>query len=228
MKQYLKENFSNWQPWEIVYAAACTIAVAGISAYLGDTAIGIISAIAGTLYTLFAGKGKTLCYIFGIVNTVLYGYIAKTYTLYGDMMLNWLVYLPMMFAGIILWKRKLDATGSVIKAALSRGGRVILAASVIAGIAGYAYILCRMGDRQPVIDAATTVLSVAAMIMTLKRCVEQWILWTLVNGLSVCMWGRVYLSGVNSIATLLWWGIMLITGVIFFIQWHTAMKKTNA
>ncbi len=228
MKQYLKENFTDWQPWEIVYAAACTIAVAGISAYLGDSAAGIISAIAGTLYTLFAGKGKAVCYIFGIVNTILYGYIAKTYTLYGDMMLNWLIYLPMMFAGIILWKRKLDAAGSVIKTALSRGGRVILLLSVAAGIAGYAYILCRMGDRMPVIDAATTVLSVAAMIMTLKRCIEQWFLWTLVNGLSVCMWVRVYLAGGNSVATLLWWIIMLITGIIFFIQWYAAIKKANA
>ena len=227
MKRYLKENFTGWRIWEVWYAAVCTVAIAGISYYLGDTFAGIVSAISGTLYTLFAGKGKAMCYVFGIINTVLYGYIAKSYTLYGDMMLNWLVYLPMMFAGIVLWKRKLDSGGSVVKTALSRLGRAALLASAAAGIAVYAYILHKMGDVQPVTDAATTVLSVAAMVMTLKRCIEQWVLWTLVNGLSVFMWFRVWFAGNNSIATLLWWIIMLVTGMIFFAQWYIAIRKSS-
>lgn len=225
MKRYLKENFTGWRAWELCYAAVCTAAIAGISCCLGDTFTGIVSAVSGTLYTLFAGKGKTVCYVFGIVNTVLYGYIAKSYTLYGDMMLNWLVYLPMMFTGMVLWERKLDENGSVVKTALSWCGRAVLLVSAAAGIAGYAYILHKMGDAQPVTDAATTVLSVAAMIMTLKRCIEQWVLWTLVNGLSVFMWFRVWFAGNNSVATLLWWIIMLVTGMIFFVQWYIAIRK---
>ncbi len=225
MKKFIADTFSSWRAWEVVYAFVCTGAIAGISFYLGDSLAGISSAVAGTLYTILAGKGKAMCYVFGIINTLIYGYIARSHALYGDMMLNWFIYLPMMLAGLVVWQRKSDDCGNVIKTALSRRGRVMLLGFLLAGTAVYAYILHRMGDVQPAVDSATTILSVAAMAMTLKRCIEQWILWTLVNGLSVVMWVRVYVSGGNSIATLLWWVIMLITGIIFFIQWYMAVKR---
>ena len=84
-----------------------------------------------------------------------------------------------------------------------------------------------LGDRQPLVDSVTTILSVIAMILTVKRCVEQWLMWILVNAISVVMWLRVYLENGNSAATLLWWLIMLITGIIFFIQWSKDIRSGN-
>ena len=194
MKRYLKENFTGWRIWEVWYAAVCTVAIAGISYYLGDTFAGIVSAISGTLYTLFAGKGKAMCYVFGIINTVLYGYIAKSYTLYGDMMLNWLVYLPMMFAGFAMWFFRRDRDYCIIKERLSFRALVVFILSALAAIVVYAFLLRRMGGSQPYLDAFTTVVSVTAMVLTLKRCIEQWVCWTLVNLASVIMWIKVCIS----------------------------------
>ena len=94
-----------------------------------------------------------------------------------------------------------------------------------AAIAAYAVVLYHLGARQPVIDSCTTILSVTAMLLTLKRCIEQWLLWTAVNLLSVVMWFRVYLNGGESIATLLWWAIMLVSGIIFFCQWKKQIAR---
>lgn len=222
----ITQEFSGWQLWEVVYIFSCTAAIGAISVHLGDNCLGITSAITGTLYTMFAGKGKVSCYFFGIINTAIYGYISYSQKIYGDMMLNWLIYLPMMFAGIILWKRRLDNECSVIKARLSFKSLLIMTAANILAILFYGRILARFGAAQPFLDATTTVLSVTAMILTLKRCIEQWILWTAVNSLSVFMWFRVFFStGGTSAATLLWWIIMLISGIIFFIQWKIALNK---
>ena len=166
------QELSGWQPWEMIYIFCCTAAIGAISAYLGDNLIGIISAITGTLYTMFAGKGKISCYFFGIINTVTYGYIAYTQKIYGDMMLNWAIYLPMMFAGIILWKRRLDEDCSVIKASLSGIQRLRLLLINIIAILLYAVVLYKLGAVQPLVDSTTTVLSITAMILTLKRCIE--------------------------------------------------------
>lgn len=219
------EFYAGWQMWEAVYVAVCTISIAVIAAYLGDNFLGIASAVTGTLYTMFAGKGKISCYVFGIFNTIVYGYIARSQTLYGDMILNWFIYLPMMFAGIVMWNRHRDSSGCVIKTRLSVRSRLIWSIAIIGGTVVLGRILQNMGDKQPLVDAATTVLSVSAIILTLKRCIEQWLLWTLVNALSVIMWLKVYLTAGNSIATLLWWSIMLITGILFFIQWLLALKS---
>ena len=222
----IRREFSHWQSWEVWYLCICTLAIAVISVKLGDNALGIASAITGTLYTMLAGKGKISCYLFGIFNSAAYGYIAFSQRLYGDAMLNWGWYLPMMFAGITCWKRQLDGNGCVIKNRLTWRKRILTVAVCAAAVAGYGMILYRMGDGQPVTDSVTTVFSVTAMILTVKRCVEQWLMWILVNAVSVFMWLRVYIDGGNSIATLLWWLIMLVTGIIFFIQWTRELKKT--
>ena len=224
VKNLLVDEISGWQRREVVYIAVCTLAIAGIAMYLGDTFLGVASAIAGTLYTMLAGKGKISCYIFGILNTISYGYIAKSQTLYGDMMLNWFIYLPMMFIGIAMWGRRRKQDGSIIKTWLSGVDRGVWCVIIGAGTVIYGEILASLGDNQPFVDAATNILSVSAMILTLKRCIEQWLLWTLVNALSVVMWLNVYRSSGNSIATLLWWLIMLVTGIVFFIQWYREIR----
>ena len=218
--RFVKNEFAGWRCWEFIYVIAATAAIGVIAMILGDTPLGIASAVAGTLYTMFAGKGKISCYIFGIFNTIAYGYISYTRQIYGDMFLNWAIYLPMMFAGIILWNRRRDEQSTIIKTMLSLKSRMTLVVLNIAAIAALAAVLRRLGGGQPVIDACTTILSVTAMLLTLKRCIEQWLLWTAVNLLSVIMWMRVFLNtGGGSVATLLWWLIMLITGIIFYIQW---------
>ena len=222
----LKQEFSGWQRWEMIYILCATIILCAIPVYMGDTPIGIISAITGTLYTMFAGKGKISCYFFGIINSSTYAYRSYTRGIYGDMMLNLIVYLPMMLAGIIMWKRRLDAECSVIKTALSWQMRLLLLVINIIAILLYAAILDKLDGAQPLVDSTTTVLSITAMILTLKRCFEQWLLWTAVNLLSVIMWFRVFFTtGGASAATLLWWIIMLISGIIFYIQWRNSLPE---
>lgn len=224
IRDRIRGEFAGWQRWEVVYTAGCTLAIAVIAGMTGESVLGIASAIAGTLYTMFAGKGKISCYIFGIFNSASYGYIAYTYKLYGDAMLNIFCYLPMMFLGIACWKKQMDECDCVIKNRLDWRGRIVLVLCCAVAIVVYALILRRLGGSQAFVDSATTVFSVAAMILTVKRCIEQWLLWIAVNIISVLMWLRVYLEKGNSIAILLWWLIMLITGVIFFANWLREMR----
>jgi nicotinamide mononucleotide transporter len=140
------------------------------------------------------------------------------------MMLNWLWYLPMMFVGIACWNKKMNDRDCVIKNRLTSRGRVITLLSCVAAIAIYALFLYFIGGAQPIMDSSTTVLSVAAMILTVRRCIEQWLMWIAVNAISVGMWLRLYMTQGNSAATLLWWMIMLITGIIFFVRWMQEMR----
>jgi nicotinamide mononucleotide transporter len=75
-----------------------------------------------------------------------------------------------------------------------------------------------------VLDSTTTILSVTAMILTVKRCIEQWVIWTIVNIISIIMWLKVYLENGNSAASLLMWCIALANGIIFFITWSRELE----
>lgn len=220
------EFIKNWTLTDYLWLSFCAAGITGISISLQDSFTGIIAAVTATFYTIFAGKGKISCYLFGIINTILYGYISWDAKLYGEVMLNWGWYLPMMFAGMFFWKRNINKnTESIYKSFLSLKERVITLFLTLAGIAFYAVILHKMGDRSPILDSSTTILSVTAMILTVKRCIEQWFIWTVVNVISIWMWLLVYLKEGSSVAILLMWVMALANGIIFFIQWKKDLSR---
>ena len=216
--EFFKGEISGWKWYEVLWNTAAVAAILLIS--ISDTPLNIVAAVTGVSYTLLAGKGKISCYGFGIVNSILYGWASYEATLYGDAMLNWGYYLPMMFVGIYMWLRRRNAQANVIKAKLTTRERFITAAVTIAAVLAYGILLKFLGDAQPFVDSTTTVLSITATWLTVRRCVEQWILWMIVNAVSIFMWLRVYLENGNSLALLCMWCIFLAAGIIFFFQWY--------
>ena len=129
----------------------------------------------------------------------------------------------MQIVGLVFWVRNYNPEkGEVKKIRLSWKNKILFAAGTVAAWIIFALVLARFNARAPWIDSATTVLSVAAMILSVMRCFEQWICWTVVNSLSIFMWYQVYAASGNSIATLMMWVIFLLCGVIFGVQWYKA------
>ena len=224
---YCHNELRNWKSSELFWMGAATVLiVAGTLLSGGDSVLGITSALSGIAYTLLAGKGKSSCYIFGAVNTLLYGYIAYRSRVYGDMLLNWGYYFPMQFVGLYLWRKNLSGqTGEIIKRKLSFRQEILLFAAITAAWLGLAWLLKRFGGYSPLLDSATTVLSVTAMFLGILRCFEQWVAWTIVNALSIYLWAQVYMAQGNSLATLLMWTVFLICGLVFARQWLNEVKK---
>ena len=82
----------------------------------------------------------------------------------------------------------------------------------------------------PLFDGITTVLSIFGMYLTVKRCIEQWIIWMIVNGLSSIMWLNLVLHGAKTYATFIMWCVYFILAIYFYIQWKKeidAQDKKN-
>ena len=221
MKKLFSDALKGWSLPDLLLLSTAAVLLLALMIYDGaQDVIGIISALTGILYTLLAGKGKALCYIFGIINTILYGYVAYAGGVYGDMALNWLYYLPMMFVGLYTWSRHTEtASGGVFRKKLTSFQRMR-----IIGLTGIGWLILwslldHFGGSSPILDGATTALSIAAMILGVMRCFEQWLAWTAVNTLSILMWFRLWQRGEGSLSTLIMWGVFLICGIIFTVQW---------
>ena len=223
--KWITGELTGWKKTEVCWLFFCLTVTGVIASMLEDTAVGFTAAFTGILYTLLAGKGKISCYIFGTVNVLAYGWISLEQRLYGEVMLNWGWYLPMMFTGWFCWKKHLGQEQTIRKTALPPKARLLYAILTLTGIAVYAVILRKMNDSQPWIDSATTVLSVTAMILTVKRCADQWLIWTIVNALSIWMWIRAWQLTGGSGAVLAMWILALANGIIFYIQWNRDIKK---
>ena len=85
-------------------------------------------------------------------------------------------------------------------------------------------ILVFLHDQSPVMDSLTAVFSVIGLILTVKRCIEQWYVWFVVNGLSTIMWINAYLHGSNCFATILMWATYFVLSIYFLITWKRELK----
>ena len=77
-----------------------------------------------------------------------------------------------------------------------------------------------LGGSLPYIDSMSTVISVAAQILSVKRLTEQWVLWIVVDVVTVIMWGVHFTQGGETVATLAMWSVYLVNAVIMYIRWN--------
>ena len=220
MKELFFEQFRAWRPTEVAWLVFCLASVLGLSLYWQDNALGITAALTGMLYTVLAGKGKIACFIFGLVNTPLYAYISYQNGFYGDFTLN-IYYFIMMFPGLLAWGRHQAKTSEegIVRTRLDLRGRVRLTAGCLVGVLALWAVLRLLGGNRPFCDAITNVLSIAAMMLTVRRSIEEWILWIIVDAVEVLMWAKAYIAGSGTISVLLMWLLFLANGVYLLSLW---------
>lgn len=194
-----------------------------------DTMLGLVSSTFGVLCVVLAGKGKISTYYAGIIQASTYAYIAWTYGLFGEAMLNGLFYFPIQFIGIYLWSRaktkdSIRGEDVVVKRLNKKQILQLTGITVIASI-GYAYLLDYMGGQQVRLDSVAVVLSIVAQFLMIKRYVEQWILWITVNVLTITLWIIVLMQqGGNDWAMVLMWSAFLFNSVVSYINWSKIYK----
>lgn len=226
MKKFLQEELRGWKPLAVIWLLFATAVILGLSIYWKDNAVGIVSALTGVWCVIFTGQGKRSSFIFGIVNTVCYAYVAFGAKYYGEVMLNLLYYLPMNFVGFYMWGKHMNQeTGEVVKGRLPlKKGAIVYSLTALA-IFLYGLVLKALGGKLPYIDSMSTVVSVTAQILSVWRLTEQWVLWIVVDIVTVIMWAYQFAQGGESIATLAMWSVFLVNAFIMFIKWNREAKK---
>lgn len=226
MQELIKLEIKGWRKIEVLWLALATLIITGLSIYWDESLIGIISAVTGVICVVLTGKGKLSCYFFGVINCVAYAYIAYQAKFYGDVMENLLYFLPMQFVGFIQWKKNMNIdTGEVISERLSWNKRIMLL--LISAIAVYIYglFLKKIGGNLPYMDSLSNILSLIAMWLCVKRYMEQWIMWIIIDVVTLGMWSIAFIQNQESIATLIMWMVYLINAIIMYVRWNKSSKE---
>lgn len=224
--EFAKGELQGWGKYERIIFPLEIILITLIAIYMKDKTAALISAICGICATITAGKGKISCYMFGMISNICYAYISFKTQLWGHLCLNILYYFPMQFVGISKWKRHMKQDKQEIyKTKLSDKERIIYSVLGLISIIILYFILQKFGDSNSIMDSITTVLSVIAFILTVKRCIEQWYLWSIVNISSVIIWIYAYLNGSQCFATILMWSTYFVLGLYFLHNWQKEIKN---
>ena len=190
-----------------------------------------IASISGVLCVVLVAKGHIANYIFGLIQVSLYVYISWQSRYWGEVMLNGLYYIPMQFVGFFAWRRRMlsGSTTQVQSRRLSPSMRAYIGLGTAVLTVVYGYLLFRLNGQTPYIDAASTVLSVVAMVLMVRAYTEQWALWICVNVLTMFMWVlSVYRQEPHALIMVMMWGIYLINSVYGLICWAKSSSPSAA
>ncbi len=225
VSEFLKKELSGWGKVERILFPLVIFLIVAISIIIKDNKIALFSAICGISYTILAGKGKISCYIFGLCGTLCYAFLSFKNALFGNLALYLCYYFPMQILGIFRWKKHLKKDSQEIeKTKLPNKQRIILSSLAIVLSVAFYFVLKYFGDQSPLIDSITSIFSIIGLILTVKRCIEQWYVWFVVNGLSVLMWIGAYLNGSNCFATILMWIVYWFLGIYFLYTWKKELN----
>lgn len=221
--------------FEVIWFITSILLLLMIEVITKDSIIGIIAAITGMINVLLVAKRSMWNYPFGIINNILYAYIAFNTGYGGDFVTMAFYYLPMQFIGMYTWKKHMttvDESSEVISKNLTLiqglGVIVFIIIGTLLTSLILPFITALFGmpiNELPLIDAFTTFAGITAGILMVLRYSEQWYIWIAVNIGSVIMWLFIALTSTqaNSEAMIVMWSAYLLNAIYGLYNW----KKGN-
>ena len=180
-----------------------------------------MAAMSGIFCVVLCAKGKKEQYIWGLVNVIGYIIVAFLNKYYGEVMLNVIYYLPSQFLGYFLWNKHQNKENNKVEGRkLNLKKSILLLLLCTFSIFGYKLILDLLGGNSTLLDSASTMISVVANTLMLLRYREQWLLWIVIDAITVVMW---MIAGDYIMVTM--WMVYLMNAFYGYYNWTKMAKE---
>ncbi|MFO7657668.1 MAG: nicotinamide riboside transporter PnuC [Bacteroidales bacterium] len=193
--------------------------------WIYDRSPEIIATIAGLLYIVYSVERNLLLWPYGIISSAIFVYVFYISGIYADMGL-YIYYVVIGFYGWYHWGKgrgSKGGTGIRVKKT-SMGLLVRLTLFTTACYFIVLFLLKKYTDSTiPYLDSFTTALSITATWMLTQKYLEHWVLWVVVDSVSIGLY--FYKELYPSIILFAVYTILSVTG---YIQWEKEWKNTTA
>ena len=136
------------------------------------------------LYVILATKENIQCWGAALISVSLYIYICYTAKLYPETGLQ-IFYLIMAIIGYFTWNKK--SKEEIKEWSEFKHLIVITLGALFSFIMGF-YFFTYTDSAMPIIDSLTTVFSIIATYMVVKKVLGNWLYWIVIDLLSVYMY----------------------------------------
>lgn len=152
-----------------------------------NTLIEILATAFGLFYIVLLVREKILCWAFGIAGSLLSIYLFIESGLYSEAFL-YSYYVVMGIWGWLRWQQREDAHDNpVVLYGLVNHLLTILVAGLLAFALG-SFFASYSDAQRPYIDAFTTAFSFAATYMQVKKVLDNWFYWIVLNFTSIWLY----------------------------------------
>ena len=205
-----------------------------------------VGTIFGLLCIWYASKEKIFNFYFGLINVTLFAIIFYQIQLYANLLLQ-IFFFVMNLYGLYAWGKSTSSDDGLKIRWLSKPQLIltIIASLIAIGILAnfinlffntltlIAVKLMQLvipsiampalqPDPYPLMDAAVTILSIVAMVQMTRKLVENWIVWVIIDLISIVLYAK---QGVYFMAL----EYVLLTAIALngTIEWIKAARKNN-
>ncbi|MGD8191077.1 nicotinamide riboside transporter PnuC [Brevibacillus ginsengisoli] len=222
----MRKSLGDWNLYEIAWLVIFSGIAIVLTVIMKDTLFGFTVFITGVLCVVLAAKGNLMTYVFGMYNTFGYAYLAYVNGLFGEVMLNLLFFVPMNAIGFVMWKKNRQGGKLAMRKMDQRGLFLVTVICVIGSLSlgfGLSFIPTQ---NSPYIDALTTVLSVVATFLMVRRFKEQWLVYIILNISTVLLWVIRTLNGSSDgVLMIVMWSAYLINAIYGYYTWNKGAKE---
>lgn len=145
----------------------------------------IVGLLLGLLYLWLEYKANIWVWIVGAIMPLVHGVLYLTSGIYADAAMQ-LYYVAAGLYGLMVWRRApKKRNDGKIKHTPCSWYLSLVAVYAILHVAIYLFLTEFTDSRIPVFDSMSTALSIVAMWMLSRKLVEQWLVWFVVDMISV-------------------------------------------
>jgi nicotinamide mononucleotide transporter len=142
-----------------------------------------IAAISNIIYVFGAALHKRWCWYFAFVGSLLYVFVFAQHTLYLEACLQ-LFYMVVAVQGWYLWSFSREKVFGIAQLSVKQSIShlcIILPSALSVG-----WLFLRFSDAsQPFLDASLSIFSIYATWLAVKKYLQNWLLWILIDSISV-------------------------------------------
>ena len=179
--------------------------------------IGAVTGVAGIWYNT---QGKRIGWILDLASIVVYAIIYWEASMWGQVGLH-VYFAGMAVYGLVYWGRDRPMSEFPIVTLKGLGWAIGALALAVLTVVFY-YILVMMKSASPLGDAFVVSGSIVAQWLMARRYLENWLVWTLVNGVAIVLY---YQTGINITAGL--YVIYLLMGVRGWLYWREVVNEKS-
>ena len=176
-----------------------------------------VAVLFSVLYVILAAKENILCWWAGAISVILYVYICFSAQLYPATGLQ-VFYLFMAFYGYYNWNKK-EQSLQISEWSISKHLFILIVGAILTFLMGF-YFATYTNAKMPIVDSFTTVFSLFATYMVVKKILGNWLYWIIIDTVSVYL----YFSRDLHLTSLLFMAYTIIA-IFGYFNWLKKMQK---
>lgn len=182
--------------------------------------IEIVAVAASLLYIVLLILERVSCWPFGIAGSLLSIYLFIDTRLYSEAIL-YAFYVGMGVWGWARWTARAKVGSHPVTRLSIRGNAALIAVSLTFGLT-LGHLLATFTDAErPLIDAMTTSFSFAATFLEVRKTLDAWVYWMIINFVTIWLYQD---RALDIYAALM--ALYAVLSVVGFVRWRKAYRNS--